>query len=90
MRTKYDGVVYDTKKAITLTDTIRYNQKEACTTWEGKLYKTPRSGRYFVAGKGGSMTVFAGKEKIIRLSEKKAKAWVLEFFSEGYVTEIFN
>ncbi|MBF0461670.1 MAG: hypothetical protein HQL87_09765 [Magnetococcales bacterium] len=50
--------------------------------WNGGLYRTPQSGRFFLAGKGGSMTIFARfkgdnaqADRIIEMTKQEALEW---------------
>lgn len=59
-----NGKRFDTDKAILIaeTDNIDGNtSRRDFRFWEAALYKTPRSGAYFLAGRGGPMSIFARK-----------------------------
>ena len=58
MKAIINGLRYDTDKA-TLIGEASHGYSGDFTRWEAGLYRTPRSGRYFLAGAGGPMTRFA-------------------------------
>lgn len=92
MKAIINGVRFDTEKAILIKETD--NLGNGCDStrdfkyWSAGLYKTPRSGRYFLAGEGGPMSVFchsvgqnswSGGDKIIPFeSEWAAFEWAQE------------
>ncbi len=86
MRAIINGTRYDTEKAQLIGHTSQgnYPGDGDFRSWRAGLYKTPRSGRYFLSGEGGAMTSFAqhftdgsrcGGEGIIVLSEADAFEW---------------
>jgi hypothetical protein len=82
MKRIIDGKRYDTETA----DWVAAVGSDTCSVtdfgyWEAALCRTPR-GRWFLAGKGGGMTMFAesvggggsrGGEGIIPISEREAR-----------------
>lgn len=80
-----NGVRYDTGAAHLIGEATHGEMVTDYTYWRAGLYKTPRSGRYFVAGEGGPMTHFASTdgdgrswawgERIIPLGPKEAREW---------------
>jgi hypothetical protein len=82
MKRIIDGKRYDTETA----DWVAELRSATCSVtdfgyWEARLYRT-RSGRWFLAGKGGGMTMFAesvggggctGGSGIIPISEREAR-----------------
>lgn len=58
MKKTINGAAFNTEKAI-LIGTAGGGFPGDFKHWEAGLYKTPRSGRYFLAGSGGPMTRFA-------------------------------
>ena len=46
--------------------------------WEAGLYITPQSRRFFLAGEGGIMSRWRGKEGIFELTREEACAWIEE------------
>ena len=57
--------------------------------WEAGLYVTPQSRRFFLAGEGGIMSRWRGKEGIVELSKEEACAWIEEYLGkvEDYLKE---
>lgn len=90
MRAIINGVRYDTEKAVLVGEADNLRQVESVTDasyWEAGLYKTPRSGRFFIAGRGGPMSRFArgsgqnswtGGSRIIPLDVEDALEWAEE------------
>jgi hypothetical protein len=58
MKAIFNGLRYDTDKAVCIGAAVHGNRGDL-SRWEAALYRTPRSGRYFLAGIGGPMTRFA-------------------------------
>lgn len=101
MKRVLNGRIYDTEKAQLVgwannigkgADSIRdFNH------WSAGLYKTPRSGRFFLAGEGGPMTRWAvatgsnswsGSEGVFPLNPNEALEWA-ENYLEAEVIELF-
>lgn len=83
MKAIINGLRYDTDKAVLLGSTTE-SSKGSYDRLEESLYKTPRSGRFFLAGVGGPKTRYArrveqnawtGGSKIIPLTFEDAQAW---------------
>ena len=53
--------------------------------WRAGLYRTPHAGRYFLAGMGGLMTRFAGRERIIPLDPADALLWARRYLTRAEV-----
>ena len=87
MKMKYDGHVLDEEKAINI---VELEGGGGCQSgdlhgWIAILCRTPRSGHFFLSGRGGAGTRFARQcedgaymygEKIIPLSERDAFYWL--------------
>jgi hypothetical protein len=58
MKAIINGLRYDSGNAILIGEASHGNHGDF-SYWEAGLYRTPRSGRYFLAGRGGPMTRFA-------------------------------
>lgn len=93
MRTIIEGTRYDTEKAE-LVGEANYGYAGDFSSWRAGLYRTPRSGRYFLAGKGGPMTRFSqrtpdggssGGKKIIPLTAEDALQWAEQHLPSSYV-----
>lgn len=65
MKVIINGVRYDTEKATLIGEADNIGGGISRTSihfWEAELYVTPKSGRYFLAGRGGPMSRFARSE----------------------------
>jgi hypothetical protein len=60
MKSIINGLRYDTEKAV-LIGKASYGYSGDFQRWEAGLYRTPRSGRFFLAGSGGAMTQWSQK-----------------------------
>jgi hypothetical protein len=67
--------------------------------WEATLYRTPRSGAYFLAGKGGPMTRWAksagnnsytGSSGILPLARAEALEWAEKYLSPEEIEHGFS
>jgi hypothetical protein len=97
------GTRYDTEKATFIAEADNLGAGADSTTdfsfWTAALYKTPRSGRYFLAGWGGPRSMFSrstgqnswsGGEAIIPLeSEQAAFDWAQQELPTDVVEEHF-
>jgi hypothetical protein len=73
MKKTINGTIYDDEKAEYINTRvfgsgINYTNES--------LFMTPRSGRYFLSGKGGINTKYAGKERIIPITREYAEGWL--------------
>lgn len=84
MKAIISGTRYDTDKAVLIGEADSGNFSTDFQFWKAGLYVTPRSKRYFLAGRGGPMSVFSrsvgqnewsGGEKIIPLDQDDAQTW---------------
>jgi len=96
MKTYRKGRLYNTENAIFI-GRAKSKGKEM-EEWDVALYKTPRSGEYFLAGTGGEMTVFSkhtndnkweANSKIIPITEEKAKQWAENYLSKEIKNHYF-
>jgi len=74
MKVTINGRQYDTANAATIA-AHRHSSLDDASGWWATLYRQPRSGRHFLAGEGGSMTIFGGRARIIPLDDDAALAW---------------
>lgn len=82
MKSTINGVRYDTATSIKVTETASQSRDSKFWLREA-LYRTPRSGRYFLAGSGNDGSRYAVRvggewrkgEKIIPLAEMEAREW---------------
>ena len=101
MKRIIEGKRFDTDKAIEVGsyDHGCYPGSGDFSHWSATLYKTPRSGRFFLAGEGGGMTKFAchspyggscGGEKLIPMEREEALAWAERYLDADVVEEHFG
>lgn len=90
MKAIINGFRYDTDKAVCIGSASADCSTTDFQWWKSSLYRTPRAGRYFLAGRGGPMTMFSrpcggnmttGGEGIRVLNENDAREW-----AERYLT----
>jgi hypothetical protein len=98
MKTIQSGIRYDTEKAILIGEADSGGSVTDFSHWSAGLYKTPRAGRYFLAGEGGPMTRWSrsagqnswtGSEGIIPLSREEALEWAERYLPTKAVEEHF-
>lgn len=99
MKKVINGLRYNTEKAVKIgeyyTSGIGRND---FNYWEAALYKTPRSGRFFLAGEGHGMTRFAGTygnmqgwgEGLEPMSKEEALAWAEQYLTPEEIEEHFG
>lgn len=75
MKATIRGVRYDTDKAILVGGYTHDVGEGDPSWWEARLYRQPRSGRYFLAGRGGNMTIFAKGAHLFPLATHTAIDW---------------
>ncbi len=84
MKSIRNGKRYDTETAIEVIHSSYTGSRSNFQWWEATLYKTPRAGRFFLAGKGNGMSRFATRhpdggfsegEGIIPLTKEDALEW---------------
>lgn len=98
MKKIINGLRYDTDKATLVGEFNNIGAGASSTTdfqyWEAALYKTPRSGKYFLAGEGGPMSRFGSQhdqntrgwgEKIMPMDKQEAFEWAQRFLEPGIV-----
>ena len=102
MKKIINGKRYDTKTAVRIGhyDNIGEgadSQSDFCW-WAANLYRTPRSGQYFLAGEGGPMSRFSrpagqnalsGGEGLTPLSDADAMAWAEQYLDAEVVEAEF-
>jgi hypothetical protein len=87
MKAIINGLRYDTNKAVLIGEYNTGGSVSDFGYWYAGLYRTPRSGKYFLAGEGGAMTRYAssavnsfcGGKKITPLRRKDARSWAKAF-----------
>jgi hypothetical protein len=101
MKAIFDGLRYDTDKAVFIGEASRGNYPHCgdFSAWTAGLYRTPRSGRYFLAGQGGGMTRFAhyphgggrcGGSRIQPMDEAEALEWAEQHLTNAEIEKGFG
>lgn len=100
MKAIIHGIRYDTEKATLIGESGSdgNTSRGDFRWWEAGLYVTPRSRRYFLAGKGGAMTRFSrsaglnawtGGEGIHPMSREEALEWAEQELSAEIIEQHF-
>lgn len=100
MKAIINGLRYDTDKAVHVGTADAGGSVSDFGYWEANLYKTPRSGRFFLAGKGGPMTRWArrvgtggdtrtGGSGIFPMEPDEALEWAEQYLSAKEIEEHF-
>lgn len=99
MKATIEGRRYDTDKAELIGEADSGGSVTDFAHWEAGLYRTPRAGRYFLAGYGGPMTLWArrvdgnartGGSGIKPLSAHEALEWAEQHLEAGAVEAAFG
>ena len=101
MKKIINGIRYNTEKSIEVGgyDHGCYPGSGDFSHWSATLYKTPRSGRFFIYGCGGAMTRFAehspyggssGGEKLIPISAAEALKWAEKYLDTDTIENHFS
>jgi hypothetical protein len=103
MKKIINGKIYDTAKAMLVgyydNIGVGVDSRSDFGYWEAELYKTPRSGTFFLAGEGGPMSPFGRQsglstwswgEKIIPLSLDEAQQWAERYLKPEIVEHYFS
>lgn len=99
MKAIINGLRYDTTKATDCGGNWDGNGKGDFHYWSAHLYRTPRSGRFFLAGEGGPLTQFGrgvlgqggrtGGSKIIPMSLEDAREWAEQHLDVAEIEAAF-
>lgn len=98
MKAIINGLRYDTENARLIGETSHGESTSDFNYWKAGLYKTPRSGRFFLAGYGGPMTRYArsignntssGGEKIDPMTKEEALKWAEEYLDPDEIEAAF-
>ena len=93
------GMRYDTQKALWICDILEGAGRQDFRCINASLYRTPRSSRYFIAGYGGAMTVFAktasdgtsyGSKDLIPLTREQALKYAEEHATVKQIEDHFT
>lgn len=100
MQKTINGIRYNTNSAILVGEASSHTPYVTdFSYWTAGLYKSPRAHRFFLAGNGGPMTVFArsldgntrtGGEGIIPLSDSEALEWAENHLDESTIATHFK
>jgi hypothetical protein len=102
MKSIINGLRYDTDKAICIGEaSTTYTRLSGdFSWWEAGLYRTPRSGRFFLAGSGGPMTRFAhhgpqqnetrGGSAIFPMDKAEALEWAEQHLTHDEIEAAFG
>lgn len=101
MKKIINGLRYDTETATEVGGYSHgsYPSSGDFSHWSATLYKTPRSGRFFLYGEGGGMTRFAehspyggscGGEKLIPMDRPEALQWAEEYLDSDAIEKHFS
>jgi hypothetical protein len=98
MKSIINGTRYNTANATKIC-AAWYGYASDFSHWEATLYRTPKSGRYFLAGSGGALSRFArsldgntrtGGEGIIPLSQEDAFQFAQQYATQNEVESHFS
>ena len=99
MKKIINGMRFDTEKAIEVGNYCTPISKSDFNYCDVSLYKTPRSGRFFLAGEGGPMTRFGKNwgdgtrgfgEKTILMSTEQALEWAEQYLDAEEIEAHFD
>jgi hypothetical protein len=103
MKKIINGKRFDTSKAVEVGEYNNIGDGADSVTdfkfWSATLYRTPRSGQYFLYGEGGPMSRFSqsagqnswkGGEDIIPMTKKEAMEWAEQYLSPKEIEEEFG
>jgi hypothetical protein len=98
MRKIIDGKRFDTDRAVAI-GAASHGYHGDHDHWEATLYRTPRSGRYFIAGSGGPASRFSqsagqntwvGGEDLIPMTTEEARRWAESYLDADAVEQFFD
>lgn len=103
MKKIINGLRYDSEKAISVGCANNLGSGASSTRdfqyWEATLYKTPRSGKFFLVGEGGPMTRFAhrvdqnsrtGGSDLQPMTREEALEWAEQYLDAETIEENFS
>jgi hypothetical protein len=99
MKKVIDGLRYDTEIAVALGFASSDEGRSDSHFWQAALYRTPRSGRYFLAGEGGAMSRFgqscgrstwSGGADLIPMSAAEALEWAEQHLTTEEIEAAFG
>jgi len=97
MKKIINGLRYDTEKAVKIGQADHLYQSDF-GWWDATLYRTPRSGRFFLAGEGGPMTRFSQRvgdmrgygEGLFPMSREEALEWAEQYLEVEEIEKHFG
>jgi hypothetical protein len=98
MKRIIEGKRYDTEKADLLAEVSSHEPRSSFGWWQEALYRTPRSGAYFLAGEGHARSRYATNlgggswgpgERIEPMSEDEAFAWAQRELPADQIEALF-
>ena len=89
MRKIIDGTRYDTNSAILVAEYETPKSRSDFSWWKAGLYRTKISGRYFLAGEGGPMTIYGQPcqggmtygDRLTPMGREEALAWAEQYLT---------
>ncbi len=97
MKAIIEGKRFDTETAVEIGN-HENGMRSDFSWWDATLYRTPRAGRYFLAGEGGPMTQFGRNtedgmrgygERIIPMEKSEALEWAEQHLDAEIIEEEF-
>lgn len=79
MKKTINGIRYDTQKAILI------GEARQPPSWAARLYKTPRSGNFFLFGLGDAMSKFGEKGRIVPMKTVEAREWTMKYLGNDKI-----
>jgi hypothetical protein len=99
MKAIINGKRFDTATATLIGDASYPGSQTDFQWWRAGLYKTPRSGQFFLAGQGGPMTRWAqpignqgmtGGEGVVPMTLEEARDWAERYLTIAEVEAAFS
>ncbi len=99
MKSIINGKRFDTDKAVVIGGASYGHGVNDFNWWSATLYRTPRAGRYFLAGEGGGLTRFRRSldgngftrgERLIPMTDRAALEWAEQNLDAETVEEHFG
>lgn len=98
MKKIVNGLRYDTENAIEIGKASSREGRSDFSWWEATLYKTARSGRFFIAGRGNAASRFSqsvgqntwsGGSDLIPMTREEALEWAEAHLEADAIEEHF-
>lgn len=98
MKAIINGKRFDTEKAVLVGKASSGLMRSDFGWWEARLYRTPRTKTYFLAGEGGPKTRWARRygdmwgngEGISPLSPEEAREWAERYLDVDVIEQEFG